>query len=47
MLSFGQNNADGNPETIKLMKEAYKDKCFGKSTIFIWHGDYIKKGVCL
>lgn len=31
------------PETVKLMKEAYKDKCFGESTIFRWHGDF-KKG---
>ena len=27
------------------MKEAYKDKCFGESTIFRWHDDF-KKG-CL
>ena len=25
------------------MKDAYKDKCFGKSAIFRWHGDF-KKG---
>lgn len=28
-------------ETVKLMKEAYKDKCFGESTIF---SDDFKKG---
>ena len=27
-------------ETIKLIKEACKDKCFGKSIIFRWHGDF-------
>ena len=27
------------PETVKLMKETYKNKCFGESAIFRWHGD--------
>ena len=27
-------------ETVKLMKEAYKGKCFGESTIFRLHGDF-------
>ena len=30
------------PETDKLMKEAYKDKCFGMSTIFRWQGGFQK-----
>lgn len=33
------------PETVKLMKEVYKDKCFGESMIFRWRGNF-KKG-CL
>ena len=31
------------PETVKLMKETFKDKCFGESTVFRWYGDF-KKG---
>ena len=30
--SFGKRP----PETIKLIKEDYKDECFGESTIFRW-----------
>ena len=30
-------------ETVKLMKEAYKDKCFGESMIFRYYGDFKKE----
>lgn len=34
------------PEIVKLIKAAYKDKCFCESAIFRWYGD-LKKDVCL
>ena len=34
------------PETIKLMKKVYKDKCFGESMIFRWR-KISKKDFCL
>ena len=33
------------PETVKLMNEAYKDKCFSESTAFRWHGDLKKRNL--
>ena len=33
-------------ETVKLMKESYKHKCFGEPINFRWHDDF-KKGNCL
>ena len=35
-----------SPETVKLISEAYKDKCFVESTIFRRHSDF-KKEICL
>ena len=31
------------PKTVKLIKEAYKDKCFDDCTIFRQHGDFKKR----
>ena len=31
------------PETVKLIKDVYKVKCFGESMIFRWHGDFKKE----
>ena len=31
------------PETVKLIKKTYKEKCFSKSAIFRWHSD-VRKG---
>lgn len=30
-------------KTVKLMKEAYKDKPFGESMIFRWHNNFEKR----
>ena len=30
-------------ETIILIKEAYKDKCFGESIVFRWNDNFKKK----
>ena len=40
---FFYNFDKTGPETFKLMKDAYKEKCFNESTIFRWHSNF-KKG---
>ena len=44
-IKFSYHLGKTAPEMVKLMKKAYKDKCFVEPTIFRWHGDF-KKG-CL
>ena len=34
------NSGETASETVKLMKEAYNDKCFGKTTIFRRYDDF-------
>ena len=40
-LCYGLGKA--HPNTVKLMKKAYKHKCFGESTYLWLHNDF-KKG---